>query len=117
MGQMGDGWVNKGVLEGYLKLAPNGSIMETPHEAIQKGIRLGEHIQQEIEAQTEVYHDKSQPIEQRKKAQALVQGWQRVQRDLPSMDEMIGLEQRIRTGTSGGPNTRWCGERYRCDRG
>lgn len=103
MGQMGDGWVNKGVIEGYLKLAPNGSVWESPHEAIQKAIRLHEHIQQEIEAQAEVYHNASLPMETRKKAQTLIQGWQKVQRDMPTPDEMSKMEGAIRAGTAGAP--------------
>lgn len=104
MGQMGDGWVNKGVLEGYLKLAPTGNAMESPHQAIQKAIRLSEHVQSEIDAQTDVYNDKTLPIEQRKKAQAIIQGWQRVQRDLPSPDELAKMEKHIREGTAGAPS-------------
>lgn len=103
MGQMGEGWVNKGILSGYLKLAPTGDIMESPHQAIQKAIRLSEHVQSEVEAQTDVYNDKTLPIEQRKKAQSLIQGWQRVQRDLPSPDEMSKMEKAIREGTAGAP--------------
>lgn len=103
MGQMGEGWVNKGVLEGYLKLAPTGGAMESPHQAIQKAIRLSEHVQQEIDAQAEVYADKTLPIEQRKKAQSIIQGWQRVQRDLPSPDELSKMEASIRAGTAGAP--------------
>lgn len=103
MGQMGEGWVNKGVIEGLLKLAPTGGVMESPHEGIQRAIRLHEHLQQEIEAQSAVYHDQTLPIEQRKKAQAIVQGWQRVQRDLPTVDELSKMEEAIRTGKAGAP--------------
>lgn len=109
MGRMGEstegggGWVNKGVLEGYLKLAPSGKWDESPHQAIQKAIRLSEHVQQEIEAQTDVYNDKTLPIEQRKKAQSIIQGWQRVQRDLPLPDELSKMEKAIREGTAGAP--------------
>lgn len=103
MGQMGEGWVNKGILSGYLKLAPSGDILESPHQAIQKAIRLSEHVQQEIDAQTDVYNDKTLPIEQRKKSQAIIQGWQRVQRDLPTPDEMAKMEKAIREGTAGAP--------------
>lgn len=103
MGQMGEGWVNKGVLEGYLKLAPSGDVFESPHQGIQKAIRLSEHVQQEIDAQSEVYADKTLPIEQRKKAQSIIQGWQRVQRDLPSPDELSKMEVSIREGTAGAP--------------
>lgn len=103
MGQMGEGWVNKGVLEGYLKLAPSGSAMESPHQAVQKAIRLSEHVQSEIDAQTDVYNDKTLPMEQRKKAQSIIQGWQRVQRDLPNPDELSKMEKAIREGTAGAP--------------
>lgn len=104
MGQLGGGiGVNKGVLEGYLKLAPSGGITESPHQAIQKAIRLSEHVQQEIDAQSSVYNDARLPMEQRKGAQALIQGWQRVQRDLPTPDELTKMEKAIREGTAGAP--------------
>lgn len=103
MGQMGEGWVNKGVVDGYLNLAPSGDVFETPHEGIKRAIRLSEHVQQEIDAQAEVYADKTLPIEQRKKAQSIIQGWQRVQRDLPSPDELSKMEGAIRAGTAGAP--------------
>lgn len=104
MGQLGGGiGVNKGVLEGYLKLAPTGGLTESPHQAIQKAIRLSEHVQQEIDAQTEVYNNGKLPMEQRKGAQAIIQGWQRVQRDLPNPDQLIAMEKAIREGTAGAP--------------
>ena len=103
MGQMGDGWVNKGVLDGYLKLAPSGSMTESPHQSIQKAIRLAEHIRDEIAAQEEVKNDPKQPIEQRKKANSLIEGWRRVQRDMPTYDELVKGEEQIRSGTAGAP--------------
>lgn len=104
MGQIGGGiGVNKGVLEGYLKLAPTGGLTESPHQAIQKAIRLSEHVQQEIDAQSEVVSNDKLPIETRKQAQTLIQGWQRVQRDLPSPDELGTMEKSIREGTAGAP--------------
>jgi len=104
MGQMGDGWVNKGIIEGYLKLAPEAKLTVTPHEAVQKGIRLAEHIQGEIDAQSEVYSNKTLPFEARKKALSIIQGWQRVQRDMPTVDELRNIEGAIRNGTSGAPS-------------
>lgn len=104
MGQIGGSMgVNKGVLEGYLKLAPTGGFAESPHQAIQKAIRLSAHIQEEIDAQSKVYENSKIPIEQRKNAQALIQGWQRVQRDLPTVDELSKMEEAIRNGTAGAP--------------
>lgn len=104
MGQIGGSMgVNKGVLEGYLKLAPSGGLTESPHQAIQKAIRLSDHIQQEIEAQSKVLSDPHVNIEQKKGAQALIQGWQRVQRDLPTVDELSKMEEAIRNGTAGAP--------------
>lgn len=102
MGQLGGGiGVNKGVLEGYMKLAPTGSAMESPHQAIQKAIRLSEHIDQEITAEQQTYANAKLPIEDRKAAAARIQGWQRVQRDLPSNDELASMEKSIREGTAG----------------
>ena len=102
MGQLGGGiGVNKGVLEGYLKLAPTGGARESPHAAIQKGIRLYEHIDQEIQAEEQKFNNARLPIEERKASQARAEGWRRVQRDMPTYEEMQKMEESIRNGTSG----------------
>lgn len=104
MGQLGQGiGVNKGVLEGYLKLAPTGDASESPHQAVQKAIRLSEHINNEIEADTATYKDASLPLETRKAAEQRIQGWNRVKRDLPSDQELGNIEEAIRTGKAGAP--------------
>lgn len=104
MGQLGGGiGVNKGVLEGYLKLAPTGGVTESPHQAIQKAIRLSEHIDQEIEAEGATAHNSKLPIEERKAAAARIDGWSRVKRDLPTYEELTKMEEAIRNGTAGAP--------------
>lgn len=104
MGQLGGGiGVNKGVLEGYLKLAPRGDVFDSPHQAIQKGIRLYEHIQQEVQAEEEKSHNPRLNIEERKASIARAEGWKRVLRDLPTYDELSAMEKSIREGTAGAP--------------
>lgn len=104
MGQLGGGiGVNKGVLEGYLKLAPTGGLSESPHEAVQKAIRLHEHIQQEVQAEEEKSQNAKLPMEERKQSVARAEGWKRVLRDLPTYDELGKMEKAIREGTAGAP--------------
>lgn len=104
MGQLGGGiGVNKGVLEGYLKLAPSGGLTQSPHEAIQKAIRLHEHIQQEVQAEEEKFSNAKLPLEERKQSVARAEGWKRVLRDLPTYDELGKMEKAIREGTAGAP--------------
>lgn len=104
MGQLGGGiGVNKGVLEGYLKLAPTGSPGESPHQAVQKAVRLSEHIQGEVDADQQIIDNPRATNEDKKAASARIQGWNRVQRDLPSPEELSKIEESIRNGTAGAP--------------
>lgn len=104
MGQLGGGiGVNKGVLEGYLKLAPTGGMSESPHSAIQKAIRLQEHIEQEIQAEEAKISNNRLTTDEKKAAVTRAEGWKRVQRDLPTRPEMENMEKAIREGTAGAP--------------
>lgn len=102
MGQLGGGiGVNKGVLDGYMKLAPTGSATESPHQAVQKAIRLSEHIDSEIAEDSKIISSNGTSNEDKKAASARIQGWHRVQNDLPQPEELQRMEAAIRGGTAG----------------
>lgn len=102
MGTMGEGLsVNKGVIEGYLKLAPTGKAGESPHQAVQKAIRLHEHVTQEIAAEEAKLGNPNIPLEEQKGAIKRAEGWKRVLRDLPTYEQLGEMEKSIREGTAG----------------
>jgi hypothetical protein len=104
MGAMGEGLnVNKATLDSYMKLAPTGKANETPHEGVQKAIRLHENVTQEIEAEEAKARDSGLPSETRKAAVKVAEGWKKVLRALPTMNELTKMEEDIREGRAGAP--------------
>jgi hypothetical protein len=93
--------VNRRVIEGMLELAPSGSATETPHEAVQRGIQLLQTVQGEIAAEEEKTAREDLPKEEKVNSAKRMEGWRRIERALPTMDQMKNMEEAIRTGKAG----------------
>jgi hypothetical protein len=102
MSTMGEGLsVNKSVVQNLLDLVPSTKITSSPHESVSKGIRLLQNVQQEIAAEEKKTTDANLPQQERVASAKRMEGWRRVERNLPTMDEMVALEKDIREGKAG----------------
>lgn len=96
--------INKSVINTFKDLLPSDSASSSPHDAIQKGIRLLQGIQSEAAAEDANTTRSDLPQSERVAAAKRAEGWRRVERTLPTMEEMSKMEQSIRNGTAGAQN-------------
>lgn len=102
MGSMDGGLgINKNVVESMLALTPEAGVFSSPHTAVQQGMRLLQLVQQEIGAEEEKTTRDSLPQSERVNAAKRMEGWKKVERNLPTMDEMVKMESAIREGKAG----------------
>lgn len=106
MGEVGNGFgINKSIIQSFKDLIPDPtSLFETPHSAVQKGIRLLQKVQNEISAEESASANMSLPQSERVSSAKRAEGWRRVERAMPSMEEMGNMEAAIRNGTAGAQN-------------
>lgn len=106
MGEQGNGFgINKSIINSFKDLLPSAdSLTETPHAAIQKGIRLLQKVQIEIGAEEGAASNSALPQSERVASAKRAEGWRRVERALPTMEQMDNMEKAIRNGTAGALN-------------
>lgn len=97
---------NKIQVQSYADLVPSGGITESPHDNVQKFIRLHQFIDQEIANEEAGSVDRSLPQTERAAAAKRANGWKKVLRTIPSMDELDRMNTAIINGTAGAPNVR-----------
>jgi hypothetical protein len=93
--------INKATLKTFQALVPSADVTSSPHAEIQKGIRLLQKVQEEITAEEGIIKNGDVPQQEKVAAAKRIEGWRRVERTLPSMDEMASMEKAIRNGTAG----------------
>lgn len=106
LGEAGSGFgINKSIIQSFKDLIPDAnSLTETPHAAVQKGIRLLQRVQGEIAAEESASSNQALPQSERVASAKRAEGWRRVERELPTMQEMDNMEKAIRNGTAGALN-------------
>lgn len=98
--------VNKNVVESMLALVPDTGIFSSPHSAVQSGIRLLEKVQQEVAAEEAKTTRGDLPQSEKVNSAKRMEAWRKVERSMPTMDEMKEQESAIRSGTAGAPTIR-----------
>lgn len=93
--------INKATLKTFQALVPSADATSSPHAEIQKGIRLLQKVNEEITAEENTVKNQNVPVSEKVAASKRIEGWRRVERTLPSMDEMAAMEKSIREGTAG----------------
>lgn len=93
--------IPKITIDTLIKLAPGLGAFDTPHNSVISGIKLLDKVNEEVAANEASTRDPALPVEERKKAASRMTSWRRVQRALPSMPEMVAMEEAIRQGDAG----------------
>lgn len=97
---------NKVQVQSYADLVPSGGITESPHDNVQKFIRLHQYIDQEIASEEAASVDRSLPTQERAASAKRANGWKKVLRTIPTMEELDRMNKAIINGTAGAPNVR-----------
>ena len=94
----------KGLIDGYVDTYLGKDFFSSPYEQNQKLIRLRQTAERSILDETNTIHDTSAPLDVRRQSGEAAKAWQRVIEVLPSYDELLANDTKIKAGTSGAPS-------------